>query len=201
MEKTYSVYAFDFDGTLTTKDTFFAFLGYSVGYAKLVWYLFLLLPSILLLFLHKITVQEAKEKLFARCFGGMTVDEFNKKSRDFASRNGRLLRRDGIDFIQAVSRENRVLVVSASIRNYVSEFLKDCDVEVEATVPEVDASGRITGKFIGANCKGEEKVRRIEKHFPDRQSYKLIAFGDSSGDRQMFAFADETHWKPFRKRD
>lgn len=200
MEKTYSVYAFDFDGTLTTKDTFFAFLGYSVGYAKLVCCLILLLPSILLMFLHKITVQEAKEKLFARCFRGMPAEEFDRECRDFAAQNGKLLRRDGIDFIKSVCQEHRVLIVSASIRNYVSEFLKDCNVEVEATVPEVDASGRMSGKFLGANCKGEEKVRRIKKHFPDRQEYKLIVFGDSSGDRRMFDFADETHWKPFRKR-
>jgi phosphoserine phosphatase len=57
----------------------------------------------------------------------------------------------------------------------------------------------VTGQFIGNNCYGPEKVRRIQELFPDRKQYKLIAFGDSKGDRELLAYADESHYKPFRK--
>ena len=53
--------------------------------------------------------------------------------------------------------------------------------------------------FATPNCKGAEKVRRILGLFPDRESYRLTAFGDSRGDREMLAMADEAHYKPFRK--
>jgi phosphoserine phosphatase len=36
-------------------------------------------------------------------------------------------------------------------------------------------------------------VRRILALHPDRTSYYLTAYGDSQGDREMFAFADESH--------
>lgn len=201
MKKTQLVYAFDFDGTLTTKDTFFAFLVYAVGPAQLALYLAFLVPSVAAVVLHKISLQETKERLFARCFQGMPLREFDLKCADFARANKSLLREKGLTFLQDVSRENRTLIVSASIGNYIRAFLAQQGldtVEVEATVPEIDNSGRLTGKFTGANCKNQEKVRRIEARFPHRQDYKLIAFGDSRGDEQMLAFADEAHWKPFR---
>jgi phosphoserine phosphatase len=34
---------------------------------------------------------------------------------------------------------------------------------------------------------------------PDRSSYRLVAYGDSRGDRELLAAADEAHYKPFRK--
>ncbi len=198
---TETVYAFDFDGTLTTKDTFFAFLDYAVGHARLARFLLLLVPSVIATVLHKISLQESKERLFTRCFKGMPLGEFDRMCADFARANKALLREKGIAFLQDVSRENHVLIVSASIGNYIASFLAECGLDgvaVEATVPELDASGLLTGKFVGANCKGQEKVRRIEARFPNRQDYRLIAFGDSSGDSPMLAFADEAHWKPFR---
>lgn len=199
MGKKYTVYAFDFDGTLTTKDTFFAFLGYTVGYPRLVCYCFLLLPDIVALLFRRASLQATKEKLFTKCFRGMPLEVFDKKCQDFVQTNGTLLRKDGMDCIKDLSRENPVLIVSASIRNYIAAFFQAYTVIIEATVPEVDEAGLLTGKFTGANCKGAEKVRRIESHFPRRQEYRLVAFGDSAGDAQMFAFADETHWKPFRR--
>lgn len=202
MEKKYTVYAFDFDGTLTTKDTFFAFLGYTGGYLRLACCCFLLLPDIAALLFHRVSLQATKEKLFTKYFRGVPLEVFDKKCRDFARTNGTLLRKDGMDCIRDLSKGNPVLIVSASIQNYIEAFAQAyiaATVIIEATVPEVDEAGLLTGKFTGTNCKGAEKVRRIESHFPCRQEYRLIAFGDSAGDAQMFAFADETHWKPFRR--
>ena len=58
--------------------------------------------------------------------------------------------------------------------------------------------GRITGRLATANCNGAEKPRRILALFPHREDYRLVAFGDSRGDREMLAMADEAHYKPFR---
>jgi phosphoserine phosphatase len=49
------------------------------------------------------------------------------------------------------------------------------------------------------NCYGEEKVNRLKSLYPNRQDYHLTAFGDSRGDKELLAFADESHFKPFRK--
>ena len=56
----------------------------------------------------------------------------------------------------------------------------------------------MTGNFIGNNCYGQEKVNRLLTSQPDRDEYTLIAFGDSRGDRELLAIADESHFKELR---
>ena len=59
-------------------------------------------------------------------------------------------------------------------------------------------NGRLTGRFLTYNCYGVEKVRRILRIYPNPDDYEFIALGDSRGDREMLAFADERYYKPFR---
>ena len=59
----------------------------------------------------------------------------------------------------------------------------------------VDAQGNISGKLEGANCYGEEKVRRIKEWF---QTYGvpeyIYAYGDTKGDIPMLTMANEGYW-------
>ena len=59
-------------------------------------------------------------------------------------------------------------------------------------------NGRMTGRFATPNCYGAEKVRRIEDVIPHREHYRVLAFGDSRGDKEMLEYADEKFEKPFR---
>ena len=70
-------------------------------------------------------------------------------------------------------------------------------MKVLGTQVEVE-NGRLTGRFLTKNCYGQEKVNRMLVLYPNRSEYKLIAFGDSRGDKEMLAFADEAYYKPFR---
>lgn len=104
--------------------------------------------------------------------------------------------------------------MSASIDNWVRPFFKvrGLDgVRVLGTQIEV-IDGRLTGKFKSNNCYGEEKVHRICEALTttaanaygtpslsfDRAQYEIEAFGDSRGDKEMLAYADKGHYKPFR---
>ena len=88
-----------------------------------------------------------------------------------------------------------MLIVSASIDNWVQPFFPK--VKIVGTQVEVE-NGLLTGRFLTKNCYGQEKVNRILAIYPNRREYKLIAFGDSEGDKELLAFADEAHYKPFR---
>ncbi len=69
------VYAFDFDGTLTTKDTLLEFIRYAKGSSSF-WLGFLF--HIHLLILMKLGFYpnwKAKQKVFAHFFKGMTIDQ------------------------------------------------------------------------------------------------------------------------------
>jgi phosphoserine phosphatase len=58
--------------------------------------------------------------------------------------------------------------------------------------------GLLTGRFLTKNCYGQEKANRILALYPNRSEYHLTAYGDSRGDKELLAFADESHYKPFR---
>ena len=96
---------------------------------------------------------------------------------------------------KAQAEQAEVLIVSASIDNWVQPFFPE--VKVVGTQVEVK-DGHLTGRFLTKNCYGQEKVDRILAIYRHRQEYELIAFGDSRGDKEMLDFADEAHYKPFR---
>ena len=190
------VVAFDFDGTLTTRDTLLAFIHYAKGTRAFLWGFLRHAHLLVLMKLGFYPNWKAKQRVFSYFFKGMTLDVFDALCQQFAADNRHLLRPEGIQSVQQAQADGaEVLIVSASIDNWVQPFFPS--VKVVGTQIEV-ANGRLTGRFLTPNCYGEEKVRRILALYPDRHEYHLTAYGDSRGDKQLLAFADEAHYKPFR---
>lgn len=190
------IYAFDFDGTLTTKDTLIEFIRYAKGSMALglgfMRYAHLLVLMIIGLYPN----YKAKQKVFAHFFKDTTLDDFNALCKAFAASSSHLLRPNAIEAINhAIKEGSEVLIVSASIDNWVQPFFPQEKV-VGTQIEVID--GKLTGRFLSKNCYGQEKVNRILSLYPNRQDYHLTAYGDSRGDKEMLAFADESHFKPFR---
>lgn len=191
------VYAFDFDGTLTTRDTFIEFIKYARGRRALWCALLRYSPLLVLMKLRLYPNWRAKQRLFSHFFAGMRLDQFNSLCRDFAADRRQLLRPKAMQTLQRLVADGaHVLIVSASMENWVRPFFDD-SVSISGTQIE-DTHGIITGRLRSRNCYGAEKVERIKAHFPQRDSYYLIAYGDSRGDKEMLNYADERHYKPFR---
>ena len=191
------IYAFDFDGTLTTKDTLLEFIRFAKG--TLAFGLgFLRYTHLLVLMKHGVYPNwKAKQKVFAHFFKGMSIDDFDALCQEFAASSKHLLRPKGIEAInKAQSEGSEVLIVSASIDNWVQPFF--ANVKVLGTQIEV-VDGKLTGRFLTKNCYGQEKVNRILALYPNRQDYHLTAYGDSRGDKELLDWADESYFKPFRK--
>ena len=211
------IYCFDFDGTLTTKDTLLEFIKFAKGKTHFLLGFLLYSPILVLMKLHLFPNWKAKQLIFKHYFGGMTIKDFDELCVNFAMKNLYLLRFPGIARIQEAQRKHeRVLIVSASIDNWVRPFFAFqnlSNIEILGTQIEVIA-GKVTGRFKTNNCYGEEKVHRICEALTltiengkgastlsfDRTRYDIEAFGDSRGDKEMLAFADESHYKPFRER-
>jgi HAD superfamily hydrolase (TIGR01490 family) len=191
------IYAFDFDGTLTTKDTLLEFIRYAKGSTALGWGFLRYAHLLVLMKLGLYPNWKAKQKVFAYFFKGMSITDFNALCQAFAASSQHLLRPAGIKAIQqAKSEGSEVLIVSASIDNWVQPFF----TEVKVLGTQIEAKdGMLTGRFLTKNCYGQEKVNRILTLFPNRKDYHLTAFGDSRGDKEMLAFADESYFKPFRQ--
>ena len=204
MEEKERIYCFDFDGTLTTKDTLLEIIRYKAGTWRLLWGFLLYSPILVLMKLHLYPNWKAKQLIFTHFFGGMSTRTFNLLCQDFAKERSNLLRPDMIALVgRAVEDKKKVFIVSASIDNWVRPFFDIRNlkgVQVLGTQIEVE-DGKLTGRFKSNNCYGKEKVHRIAevlKSF-ERSEYEIEAFGDSRGDKEMLAFADKGHFKPFRE--
>lgn len=190
------IYAFDFDGTLTTRDTLVEFIRYACGNRAFCWGFLRYSPLLILMKLGNYPNWKVKQQVFSYFFKGMPYKEFAQLGRLFALDNKHLLRPKGVEMVKkAQAEEAEVLIVSASIDNWVQPFFPE--VRVVGTQVEVK-DGHLTGRFLTKNCYGQEKVDRILAIYRHRQEYELIAFGDSRGDKELLAFADEAHYKPFR---
>ena len=203
------VYTFEFDGTLTTRDTLLLFIRFVCGRWSLVGVLMRYAPLLVLMKLKLYANWRVKQKVFSRCFGGMTVERFNDYCRLFAEKyRCGVLRPDGVEAVrQALGEGAVVMIVSASVDNWVRPFFNDVlpSSSGQGTLlvlgTQVEAKdGHLTGQFMGHNCYGAEKVRRISVMLPaPREDCYIVAFGDSRGDREMLQYADEAHYKPFRR--
>lgn len=191
---------FDFDGTLTTRDTVLAFIIFCWGKWRFAAGFLRFSPLLLLMKLHLYPNGKAKERVFTWFFRGMTIERFDELCRQFAAENRHLLRPEGVRTLQqALVDGAEVAIVSASIDNWVGPFFANSQRPIVILGTKVEVvEGRLTGRFLTKNCYGQEKVNRLLERFPHREDYHLTAYGDSRGDREMLAFADEAHYKPFR---
>ena len=197
------IYAFDFDGTLTTKDTLLEFIRFAKGSGQMFRGFLLFSPLLLLMKLHLYPNWKAKQQVFSYFFKGMNIDDFNALCTHFAEQNKHLLRPAGIEKVrQAIEEEQAtVLIISASIDNWVRPFFDEIDKKLQVLGTQIEAKeGRLTGQFTTKNCYGQEKVNRLTALYPHREAYDLIAFGDSRGDKELLDFADKGFYKPFRNK-
>ena len=94
------------------------------------------------------------------------------------------------------SRGERVILCSASPRFILQPLADRLGVELLAT--ELRQEGpRLLPRLQGANCKGPEKVRRLEAHLGDLSAWSLEAYGDSRGDRELLQSAERPHYRSF----
>lgn len=190
---------FDFDGTITRKDTLLEFIKYNKGK----WYFYigflLNLPYLVLYRLKIISNQTAKEKILRFFFGRTPLDLFNEKCTLFSTHAlPDLIRPKAQREIKNLQDKNfTVVIVSASPENWIKDWAEKNKLQLIATRLMVH-NGRLTGKIMGRNCHGKEKVRRIKEKFSLSEAEMIYAYGDNSGDRPMLSIANCTFFKPFR---
>jgi HAD superfamily hydrolase (TIGR01490 family) len=190
---------FDFDGTITTKDTLLEFIRFSKGNFAFLLGLFLNSPYILAYKLNIISNQTAKEKVLQFFFKNTLVEKFTEQC-DLFSRKvlPKLIRQKAVDEIKRLQRGGHdVVIVSASPEQWIHNWSSEMQVQLIASCLEV-INGKITGKLVGKNCHGPEKVQRIlEKHA--LSDYDIIyAYGDTKDDLPMLELATIKFYKPFR---
>jgi HAD superfamily hydrolase (TIGR01490 family) len=191
---------FDFDGTITSRDSLAEFLLFYKGRTKFLLGMLILSPVIALYFLKLIPNWKGKQIVLRWFWGGDDLQQFNARCRDFSTRIlPKIIRPQAMAVIREYLKSpgTTVAVVSASAENWIGPWCDDMGIVCVATQLDV-INGKLTGNICGANCYGPEKVKRIEKLFMLSEYEEIVAYGDSAGDREMFSIAHQHHYKPFR---
>ncbi len=193
------VAAFDFDGTLTIRDSFSAFLAWDAGGARAVVAAAWLAPAGLLYLLDRDRgrLKAAAARVFLR---GRTLASVQATAEAFAGEID-LLRPDALRCWETWGARGAVrVIVTASPEFIVAPFARRLGADrLIATRLEVDADGRLTGALLGRNCRGPEKVRRLREAF-GADLRLAAAYGDSAGDREMLALAETAGMNIFKAR-
>lgn len=191
------LYCFDFDGTLTYKDTMFMYLKFydptkfRLQFLKHV-------PLFVLLKFKLAETEKVKKSFIGSILKGQTQEKIEKKAKQFFEEYyPHIIRENALDFIQNINRDNtKSLLVTASLDIWTKPFADAFKMELVATKAEFQ-NGIFTGNFIGKNCNGKEKLVRIKAEINDVKYDKTIAFGDTSGDKPMLKWANEGHYQFF----
>jgi phosphatidylglycerophosphatase C len=181
------VAAFDFDGTVTRRDTLLPFLARLRGRGALTTCLFAAAPA------RRQGRDAYKVAVLRGLLAGLPADRFHATATAYGQALPARFRPHAVERIRHHQRSgHEVVLVSASLRAYLDPVVEHLGLDgVCAVEVEVGRDGRLTGEIVGANCRGPEKVRRLHDWLGGTPPERLWAYGDSSGDTELLAAADE----------
>jgi phosphatidylglycerophosphatase C len=189
---TRTVAAFDFDGTLSSRDSFVRFVRLVAGTTVTARAMAAAAPALVASRREPTRRDEAKAILLRETMRGRPADHL----RDLGARYARMvvtrhLNPAVVARLQAHrDAGHEVVIVSASLTDYLdpaAALLGVCTVL--ATRLEVGPDGRCTGELAGPNVRGPEKAVRLDAWLGGEPAV-VYAYGDSHGDAELLARAD-----------
>jgi HAD superfamily hydrolase (TIGR01490 family) len=189
--------AWDFDGTISRRDTLGGFLSFVAGRPRLLRSGLVQLPSLIRGIGHGPERDAAKERLVGAVLRDRHDAELQAAGRRYAEILETKLRPESLERIVWHRQQgHRQVIVSASLRYYLEPIAEHLGIDhVIGVRLELDDSGRVTGRLDGANVRGDEKALRLrawlsEVDGPEVGMPEIWAYGNSTGDAAMLAMAD-----------
>jgi HAD superfamily phosphoserine phosphatase-like hydrolase len=142
--------------------------------------------------------EKVKKSFIASILKGESQEKISRKAKAFFDEYyPNIFRDNALDFIKNMKSENtESYIVTASLDIWVQAFAEKFQMKLIATEAKFE-KGIYTGHFKTKNCNGQEKVNRIKKAIEGEKFDKTIAFGDTDGDREMLAWANEGYFQFF----
>ena len=187
---------FDFDGTITSSDTWTPFMRMAVRPARLRLGVVILSPVIVGYRLGMISSSRGRQATARVAFAGEPADAIREHGQRYASAVlPNTLQTRALERLEwHRSQGDQIVVVSASLDAYLVPWCAERRLELICTILE-ERAGRLTGRYVDGDCTGPEKVRRIRERY-DLARYPVVyAYGDSGEDREMMALAHKKFYR------
>lgn len=184
--------AFDFDGTITTKDMLLSFLCQLNTRSENILNSIKLIPTLFAYKLGLISNHSAKQKLLSQFIQNFSLSDLQNIAENFAKTKIPVyIRPDALERIRwHQAQKHQCILISAGLEIYLKPWAENMGFDqIIATQLEVEDQ-KTQGKIKGQNCFGPEKVKRLLEIAGPRENFILYAYGDSRGDRELLAIAD-----------
>lgn len=190
---------FDFDGTITRRDTLVPFLIYVIGWSKFLVKLPLLIPIVLMYILKIITNEQAKQKTLTILIKGYSEDFLEAKAKEFARfQLDKFIKPEIYYKIEYhLEHGHSIILISANLAIYLKYWAKihklNCAIATEIEF----INGKATGKLATKNCYGEQKIIRINQFLEKYPEFNLAygyGYGNSKGDYELLNYVNEAYW-------
>ncbi|MDK0616303.1 HAD-IB family hydrolase [Clostridium perfringens] len=194
---------FDIDKTLIKGDSMFKLLKYTLSkYPKAKRELPKLFFILVSYKLKLIDTKKAKENMFYT-LNYLSVEDLEEFYNKFIKAT---VYNDAIKEIEKLKAEGYyILLVSASPECYLKFFEVEDYVDGVIGTKLYFENNRYTNKIDGENCKGKEKVRRINEYLNERNLFidkeKSLAYSDSLSDLPMFNFVSKAYLINYNKKN
>jgi phosphatidylglycerophosphatase C len=190
--------AFDFDGTLTIRDSFTAFLAWRAGPTRYALGCLKLTPAALGYLFHR-NRGRMKAAAVREFLKGAKQSDLEAQAKAFAEFAApKLFRPDALATWRRWRLKGaKTVIVTASPDLIVAPFARGLGADaLIGSGLAFDAQNRCIGTMAGPNCRGAEKVRRLRAQYGDDVRL-AAAYGDTSGDKEMLQIADEKGYRVF----
>ena len=189
------VIAVDLDGTLTDRDCVLRFIYRELGSLRLTKCLLRTGPS--LVRAASSLDRDGVKRIVTSWLSGRHMDELRVSGRRFVEDQVLgWVRSDTLAMVERLrTPDSKVVIVSASYDVYVEVVSNALGFDGAVATRLQSHEGRATGAILGRNCRGPEKVARLESWMSsngiDRATTDVVALGDSAGDNALLAYATE----------
>lgn len=189
---------FDFDGTISHRDSLIDFLRYSFSLRKLIQALIILSPFLIAYKLKLYPNYRAKERLLSYFLKGLPLEDFKQLSQRYSKqRLPLILKKSALERLHWHQLEgHEVVIVSASMIHWLQPWCQSKGIALLASNLQVK-NDCLTGKLEGVNCYGQQKVEMIHQNYSLNQYATVYAYGDSQGDKEMLELADHKFFRFF----
>lgn len=189
---------FDFDGTITSKDSLLEFIKFASGPARLLTAIAIFSPFIFYYAFIKKDGGIAKKKVLSFLYKGKSETELRKLGDSFAKKviPAMLIPKAISEIQKHIKSGRRVVVVSASLEIWLKPWTDSLGIELLCTKMQFE-NGKFSGRFANINCNGEEKANRVKASMDLKDYGPIYAYGNSSGDDALLALADYPHYRLF----
>ena len=195
------VAAFDFDGTLTRRDTLLPYLRRSLGWPRFLLALLRSSPWLAAYACRLTSNHRAKARLLQASLGGRSAAQIERWSADFVAQYlPRQWQEETLARLHWHQQQGHgCVIVSASPGIYLHGVGDALHMDAVLCTELEIRDGTLTGRMATRNCHGEEKVLRLQAWLAGRgvsvASVVLHAYGDSRGDVPLLNLADYAHYQ------